>query len=74
MPKSIYGADDDIVILYLCNEGEGTILHDSSGRKNDARIEGAVWVKGIRSDCWVQARGSHLTGEALTSHPSAYRG
>lgn len=48
VPKPLFDAsdaDDDTMVLYLCNEGEGNILHDSSSRKGHARIEGATWVK-----------------------------
>ena len=48
VPKPMFDAsdaDDDTLVLYLCNEGEGSILHDSSARKGHARIEGAMWEK-----------------------------
>jgi hypothetical protein len=42
-PADRHAADDDTVVLYHCNEGEGDILHDSSPHMHDGRIVGGKW-------------------------------
>ena len=37
-----------LVAYWKCDEGEGNILKDSSGNKNDGIISGAEWVEGVK--------------------------
>jgi hypothetical protein len=61
-PPSRFSADADTLALYLCDEGEGDVLHDASGNKHDARLEKVRWVQGVLerpplkpvSDAWLK--------------------
>lgn len=44
---SAIGAEEGLIAHWDFNEGDGLILHDKSGNKNNAHIYGAEWVKGI---------------------------
>ena len=45
--KKITAMPPDLVAYWKCDEGEGNILKDYSGNKNDGEIHGAEWVEGI---------------------------
>jgi hypothetical protein len=43
-PPARFAADADTLALYDFGEGQGDMLHDSSGHGHDGRIVGAKWV------------------------------
>lgn len=40
-----YGANEDLAAHWKCDEGQGTVLADSSGHGNQGVIHGATWVR-----------------------------
>ena len=41
--------EDDVIVVWHFDEGSGFVLGDSSGNKNDGKIEGASWTTGVSS-------------------------
>jgi serine/threonine protein kinase/Tol biopolymer transport system component len=46
-PESRFNSDADTLALYHCDEGRGSILHDSSENNHRGRIVAAEWVPGL---------------------------
>jgi hypothetical protein len=44
-PAMRFEPDDATIALYHCDEGEGDVLHNSSGNMRHGKIKGARWVK-----------------------------
>ena len=44
-PADRFEVDDDTLALYHFDEGEGDVLHDSSGNGHHGKIVGAQWVR-----------------------------
>lgn len=44
-PRRPFTSDNDTLALYHFDEGEGDVLHDSSGNNHHGKISGAKWVK-----------------------------
>ena len=60
-PQKRFEPDEHTMALYHFDEGEGDVLHDSSGNKHHGKIVGAKWVK---------VDGSPITGRAAEPAPS----
>ncbi len=44
-PAKRFEPDEDTIGLYHCDEGRGTMLHDSSGKSNHGRLVGVKWLR-----------------------------
>ena len=60
-PQRRFEPDEHTIALYHFDEGEGDVLHDSSGNGHHGKIVGAKWVK---------ADGSPITGRTAELTPS----
>jgi hypothetical protein len=52
-PPALLTADSDALVSYDFHEGEGDVLHDTSGHGLDAKILGAKWIP---VEVWTSVR------------------